>query len=54
MADVAGAQTAAGRSNDVNCILLFLVGAPSHLDTWDLKPSAPDNVRGPFRPIVEP
>ncbi len=35
----------------VNCILLFLVGGPSHLDTWDLKPAAPSNVRGPFKPI---
>jgi uncharacterized protein (DUF1501 family) len=36
---------------DVNCILLFLVGGPSQLDTWDLKPAAPDTIRGPFRPI---
>jgi len=36
---------------DVNCILLFLVGGPSQLDTWDLKPNAPDTIRGPFRPI---
>ena len=42
---------AAGKSKDVNCILLFLVGGPSHLDTWDLKPAAPSNIRGPFRPI---
>jgi hypothetical protein len=42
---------AAGQSREVNCILLFLVGGPSQLDTWDLKPAAPDNVRGPFRPI---
>src|SRR5262249_43634720 len=41
----------AGKDGEVNCILLFLVGAPSHLDTWDLKPNAPDNIRGPFRPI---
>lgn len=40
----------AGKSKDINCILLFLVGAPSHLDTWDLKPDAPDTVRGPFKP----
>jgi uncharacterized protein (DUF1501 family) len=39
------------RREDVNCILLFLVGGPSHLDAWDLKPAAPDDVRGPFRPI---
>jgi hypothetical protein len=42
---------AAPRSGEINCILLFLVGGPSQLDTWDPKPDAPDNVRGPFRPI---
>ena len=36
---------------DVNCILLFLVGGPSQLDTWDMKPDAPEEVRGPFKPI---
>jgi hypothetical protein len=40
-----------GTVGDVGCILLLLVGGPSQLDTWDLKPAAPDNVRGPFRPI---
>src|SRR5580700_91738 len=43
---------AAGGSGDINCILLFLVGGPSQLDTWDLKPEAPEEVRGPFRPIA--
>jgi uncharacterized protein (DUF1501 family) len=38
-------------NRDVNCILLFLVGGPSQLDTWDPKPAAPSDVRGPFRPI---
>src|SRR5262245_25417593 len=33
-----------------NCIALFLVGSPGHLDTWDLKPNAPANIRGPFKP----
>jgi uncharacterized protein (DUF1501 family) len=42
---------AADRSKQMNCIILFLVGAPSQLDTWDLKPDAPDTVRGPFKPI---
>ncbi|GAC1448529.1 MAG: DUF1501 domain-containing protein [Isosphaeraceae bacterium] len=37
---------------DVNCILLFLVGGPSQLDTWDMKPDAPEEIRGPFRPIA--
>lgn len=49
LADVMGATN---RSGDVNCILLFLVGGPSHLDTWDPKPNAPDDVRGPFRPVL--
>ena len=34
-----------------NCITLFLVGSPGHVDTWDMKPDAPDNVRGKFKPI---
>jgi hypothetical protein len=37
--------------NGVSCIFLFLVGGPSQLDTWDLKPDAPSIIRGPFRPI---
>ncbi len=42
---------AAPRRSEMSCIQLFLVGGPSHLDTWDLKPNAPDNIRGPFKPI---
>ena len=38
-------------TRDVNCIFLMLVGGPSQLDTWDPKPDAPSDVRGPFRPI---
>jgi hypothetical protein len=33
------------------CILVFLNGGPSHLDMWDMKPDAPAEVRGPFKPI---
>jgi uncharacterized protein (DUF1501 family) len=33
-------------------ILLWLSGGPSHLDTWDPKPSAPREVRGPFGSIA--
>jgi hypothetical protein len=32
-------------------ILLFLYGGPSHIDTWDMKPDAPVEYRGEFRPI---
>src|SRR5262245_54060571 len=38
-------------ARDANCIFLILVGGPSQLDTWDPKPDAPSEVRGPFRPI---
>ena len=34
-----------------SCILLWLDGGPSHLETFDLKPTAPAEVRGPFQPI---
>lgn len=34
-----------------NCILIWLDGGPSHLETFDLKPDAPSEVRGPFAPI---
>ena len=37
---------------DVNCIMLFLVGGPSHIDTWDPKPNAPAEGRGPFQPTA--
>src|SRR5262245_59644116 len=33
-------------------ILVFLTGAPSHLDMFDLKPDAPAEVRGEFKPIA--
>ncbi|MDA0591230.1 MAG: DUF1501 domain-containing protein [Planctomycetota bacterium] len=33
-------------------ILIFLTGAPSHLDMFDLKPEAPSEVRGTFQPIA--
>jgi hypothetical protein len=35
-----------------SCILCFLFGAPAHQDIWDLKPDAPSDVRGDFRPIA--
>lgn len=33
------------------CVLLFLMGGPPQLDTWDLKPHAPAEIRGELRPI---
>ena len=34
-----------------SCVVIVLTGGPSQLDTWDLKPDAPSEIRGPFRPI---
>ena len=42
---------AAGKDSDVNCIMLFLLGGPSQIDTFDPKPKAPAEVRGPFGSI---
>jgi hypothetical protein len=38
-------------SSHRSLILIYLVGGPPHLDMWDLKPNAPSEVRGEFRPI---
>jgi hypothetical protein len=34
-----------------SCIVLRLTGGPSHLDTFDMKPDAPSEIRGPYRPV---
>jgi uncharacterized protein (DUF1501 family) len=38
-------------ARDRAVILLMLVGGPSQLETWDPKPAAPDEVRGPYESI---
>jgi len=48
LAGLERAKAAGGADDDVNCIMLFLVGGPSQLDTFDPKPNAPAEVRGPF------
>jgi hypothetical protein len=35
-----------------SCVLFLLHGGPSQLDIWDLKPAAPPEVRGEFKPIA--
>ena len=37
--------------DDVNCILVWLDGGPTHYETFDPKPDAPSGVRGEFKPI---
>jgi Protein of unknown function (DUF1501) len=34
-----------------SCVFIFLFGGPSHIDLWDMKPEAPAEIRGEFRPI---
>jgi hypothetical protein len=47
--DLATGQDHSGTAR--SCILVYLLGGPPHLDMWDMKPGAPREVRGPFRPI---
>jgi hypothetical protein len=56
LADTLRAQTAAsgtvGPNRDPRAVILFwLSGGPSQLDTWDPKPDAPAEVRGPYGTI---
>jgi hypothetical protein len=44
----AGASTGRAKS----CIQLFMWGGPSQHETFDLKPNAPDGIRGEFKPIA--
>lgn len=37
--------------DDRACIMIFNLGAPSHIDLWDMKPEAPAEIRGPFQPV---
>jgi hypothetical protein len=47
------AQAGASRVADRKAvILIWLSGGPSHIDTWDPKPDAPSEVRGPFGSIA--
>jgi hypothetical protein len=52
LTELAGLQRlGAASSTEKACIQLFLVGGPSQLDTWDPKPEAPEEIRGPFTSI---
>jgi hypothetical protein len=47
------AESAAGtRSSHKSVILIYLVGGPPHQDMFDLKPNAPQEIAGPWRPIA--
>lgn len=40
-----------GQSSIRSCIFLMHYGGPSHLDTWDMKPTAPVEIRGEYQTI---
>src|SRR6185436_10125264 len=46
----AGSGAAFGRAKSV--ILFWLTGGPAQQESWDPKPQAPLEVRGPFQPIA--
>jgi len=39
------------RARNKAVILLWMTGGPSHIDTWDVKPAMPREIRGPFKDI---
>src|SRR5262249_61844194 len=45
-----GTDRAFGRAKA--CILLCYLGGPPQHETWDPKPDAPAEIRGPFKPIA--
>ncbi len=52
LTDVLAAEAQAGiRSNHKAIIMVYLPGGPAHQDTFDLKPDAPSDIRGEFKPI---
>jgi hypothetical protein len=52
LADLFRLRAETSTATDTAVILVFLGGGPSHLETYDMKPQAPAEIRGPFRPIT--
>jgi hypothetical protein len=50
-ADLLRANGATGPSPSRAVIMVYLAGGPSHIDLYDMKPAAPVEYRGPFKPI---
>ena len=49
---IVSGQPARAAKSDTAVILLWMAGGPSHIDTYDMKPDRPAEIRGPFNPIV--
>src|SRR3954454_14137013 len=52
LADHLRLRAAGAATKDTSVILLWLGGGPSHIDMYDLKPEAPAEFRGEFKPIA--
>src|SRR5947207_5188411 len=51
--DILRAEATSGQRNSAKAVIMVLLpGGPTHLDTFDLKPDAPAEIRGEFRPIA--
>src|SRR5437667_7545203 len=50
-AEASSASPARRARRPTSCILLWLQGGPSQIDTFDPKPDAPAEIRGPYQPI---
>ena len=46
------AEAASGGRSSKSVIMIYLVGGPPHQDMFDLKPNAPKEIAGPWRPIA--
>jgi hypothetical protein len=51
LADVASGRSASRSRADTSVILVYCIGGASHLETYDLKPDGPSNMRSVFAPI---
>ncbi len=51
LTDILRADEAAGRKSQKSLVMVYMCGAPGHQDMYDLKMSAPAEIRGEFRPI---
>jgi hypothetical protein len=52
LADLLRAEAATGKRHGHKAVInIFLAGGPPHQDMWDLKPDAPADIRGEFKPI---
>jgi hypothetical protein len=50
--DLLRAESLSGRKSPKSVIMIYLVGGPPHQDMFDLKPQAPREIAGPWRPIA--